>query len=55
MITDLFFSALGALVGFVAVHLAMVLLTGVFNNMRSMITGGFDAGQAKDGEAKGHA
>ncbi len=27
------------LVAFVAVHLAMVLLSGVFNNMRSMITG----------------
>ena len=44
-----------ALVAFVAVHLAMVLLTGVFNNMRSMITGRFDAGQAKDGEATNHA
>jgi len=28
-----------SLVGFVVVHLAMVLLSGVFNNMRSMITG----------------
>ena len=27
------------LVAFVAVHLLMVLLSGVFNNMRSMITG----------------
>ena len=27
------------LVAFVAVHIAMVLLSGVFNNMRSMITG----------------
>ena len=44
-----------ALVGFVVVHLAMVLMTGVFNNMRSMITGRYDAGQAKDGEATGHA
>jgi thiosulfate reductase cytochrome b subunit len=28
-----------ALVGFVVVHVAMVLVSGVFNNMRSMITG----------------
>ena len=27
------------LVGFVVVHLVMVLVSGVFNNMRSMITG----------------
>ncbi len=40
------------LVGFFVVHIAMVLLTGVFNNMRSMITGWFDTGEAKDGEAK---
>lgn len=40
-----------ALVGFFVVHIAMVLLTGVFNNMRSMITGWFDTGEAKDGEA----
>ena len=39
------------LVGFFIVHIAMVLLTGVFNNMRSMITGWFDTGEAKDGEA----
>ncbi|MGI3903782.1 MAG: cytochrome b/b6 domain-containing protein [Janthinobacterium lividum] len=39
------------LVGFFVVHIAMVLLTGVFNNMRSMITGWFDTGEAKDGEA----
>ncbi len=39
-----------ALLGFLVVHVAMVLLTGVFNNMRSMITGWFDIGEAKDGE-----
>ncbi len=39
------------LVAFVVVHVAMVLLTGVFNNMRAMITGWFDLGVAKDGEA----
>lgn len=38
------------LVAFFVVHIAMVLITGVFNNMRSMITGWFDIGQAKDGE-----
>ena len=38
-----------ALVGFFVVHVAMVLLTGVFNNMRAMITGWFDLGEAKDG------
>ena len=43
------------LVGFFVIHIAMVLLTGVFNNMRSMITGWFDPGQAKDGEATGNA
>ena len=39
-----------ALVGFFVVHVAMVLLTGVFNNMRSMITGWFDLGEGKSGE-----
>ena len=38
-----------SLVGFVVVHVAMVLLTGVFNNMRSMITGWYDLGTAKQG------
>src|SRR5271163_3405946 len=33
------FVVAGSLVAFVVVHLAMVLLSGVFNNMRSMITG----------------
>ena len=35
----LHFITASALVGFVAVHVAMVLASGVFNNMRSMITG----------------
>jgi len=39
-----------ALVAFFIVHVAMVLITGVFNNMRAMITGWFDPGEAKDGE-----
>lgn len=44
-----------ALVGFVVVHVAMVLLTGVVNNMRSMITGWFDTGEAKDEGIETHA
>ncbi|RYB04914.1 cytochrome b/b6 domain-containing protein [Lichenibacterium ramalinae] len=44
-----------ALVGFVVVHVAMVLLTGVINNMRSMITGWFDTGEAKDEGIETHA
>ena len=44
-----------ALVGFVVVHVAMVLLTGVVNNMRSMITGWFDTGEAKDEGVETHA
>ena len=40
-----------SLVAFVVVHVAMVLLTGVFNNMRSMITGWYDLGTAKQGVA----
>ncbi len=43
------------LVAFFVVHIAMVLLTGVFNNMRSMLTGWFDTGEAKDGEATTNA
>ena len=43
-----------SLVAFVVVHVAMVLLTGVFNNMRAMITGWFDLGVAKDGQATNH-
>lgn len=35
----LHFITAGALVAFVAVHVVMVLVSGVFNNMRSMITG----------------
>jgi len=33
-----------ALLGFVAVHIVMVLLSGVWNNMRAMITGWYDLG-----------
>ncbi|TBE28761.1 hypothetical protein ELH05_13440 [Rhizobium ruizarguesonis] len=34
-----------SLVAFVAVHVAMVLISGVFNNLRSMVTGYYDIGQ----------
>jgi thiosulfate reductase cytochrome b subunit len=33
-----------ALLGFVAIHIVMVLLSGVWNNMRAMITGWYDLG-----------
>ena len=38
-----------SLLGFFVVHVAMVLLSGLFNNMRSMITGWYDLGTAKQG------
>lgn len=44
-----------SLVAFVGVHVAMVLATGVVNNMRSMITGWFDLGKSEDPEATTHA
>ena len=44
-----------AVVLFTLVHVALVLLSGVFNNMRSMITGWFDTGEAKDGEVTTNA
>ena len=43
------------LLAFLVIHIAMVLLTGVFNNLRSMVTGWFDTGEAKDGEVTTHA
>jgi thiosulfate reductase cytochrome b subunit len=33
-----------ALLAFVAIHLLMVLVSGVLNNIRSMITGWYDTG-----------
>ena len=39
-----------SLVAFFIVHIVMVLLTGVFNNLRSMITGWFDLGADKTRE-----
>ncbi len=40
------------LVAFVVVHIAMVLLSGVFNNMRSMITGRFRIPEETPGEIR---
>ena len=40
-----------ALLGFVVIHLIMVLISGVWNNLRSMITGGYDI---DDGGGHGH-
>ena len=37
-----------AVVLFVVVHVALVLLSGVFNNMRSMITGWYDIGRERE-------
>jgi thiosulfate reductase cytochrome b subunit len=34
-----------AFLGFVAIHLVMVLVSGVWNNLRSMITGWYDIGE----------
>ena len=42
-----FIAAFG-LVLFVLVHVALVLLSGLFNNMRSMITGWYDIGQERE-------
>jgi thiosulfate reductase cytochrome b subunit len=36
-----------ALLAFVAIHIVMVLLSGVWNNMRSMVTGWYDLGKAR--------
>jgi len=41
------FAAAAGLVLFVIVHLVMVLLSGVWNNLRSMITGWYDLGQPR--------
>ncbi|SEC65044.1 Thiosulfate reductase cytochrome b subunit [Rhizobiales bacterium GAS188] len=41
------FAAASGLVLFVIVHLVMVLVSGVWNNLRSMITGWYDLGQAR--------
>ncbi len=41
------FAAASGLVAFVVVHLVMVLLSGVWNNMRSMLTGWYDLGEPR--------
>jgi thiosulfate reductase cytochrome b subunit len=45
-----FFAAFG-IVLFVVVHVVLVLLSGVFNNMRSMITGWYDIGRETETDA----
>jgi thiosulfate reductase cytochrome b subunit len=39
------FLCAAALLGFVAIHLLMVVLSGPLNNLRSMITGKYDVGK----------
>ena len=41
-----------ALLAFVVIHLIMVLISGVWNNLRSMITGRYDIDDS--GDAHGH-
>lgn len=48
----LHFITASALVAFVVVHVAMVLVSGVFNNMRSMITGRYAIRHEPEGEFK---
>jgi thiosulfate reductase cytochrome b subunit len=48
----LHFITASALVGFVVVHVVMVLVSGFFNNMRSMITGGYAIDIKDQTEAK---
>jgi thiosulfate reductase cytochrome b subunit len=44
------FVAAWTLVAFVLVHLIMVLISGVWNNLRSMVTGRYVIEEARDGE-----
>jgi thiosulfate reductase cytochrome b subunit len=41
-----------ALLAFVAVHIAMVLLSGAWNNMRAMITGWYELGDTGGGHGR---
>ena len=43
------FTACFSFVGFIVIHLLQVMLTGFFNNMRSMITGWFVVKQEHEG------
>jgi thiosulfate reductase cytochrome b subunit len=43
------FACAFALLGFVFIHVAMVLVSGVRNNLRSMVTGWYDIGGDNDG------
>jgi thiosulfate reductase cytochrome b subunit len=46
------FAAASGLVLFVIVHLVMVLVSGVWNNLRSMITGWYDLGKPGTTDAR---
>ncbi len=46
------FLCAAAFLAFVLIHLVMVLLTGVWNNLRSMISGWYDIGETRDESAK---
>jgi len=47
----LHFVAASGLVAFVVVHLVMVVLSGTWNNLRSMLTGWYDLGRARKNDA----
>ncbi len=47
---SLHFIAMDLTIAFIVVHVAMVLLAGVYNQMRSMITGWYDIGLARRGD-----
>jgi thiosulfate reductase cytochrome b subunit len=46
------FAAASGLVAFVIVHLVMVLLSGLWNNIRSMITGWYDLGEPRSNHVR---
>ena len=46
------FITASGLVLFVIVHLVMVLLSGVWNNLRSMVTGWYDLGNPRATDAR---
>ena len=43
------FLACFAFVGFIVIHVVQVILTGLFNNIRSMVTGWFVVQQKHEG------
>ena len=48
----LHFITASALIAFVVIHIVMVLVSGLLNNMRSMITGGYVIIEEPEGEFK---